>query len=258
MCRYMQMCARDLDLSTVVQEASSCTGLDFERVRRWFYRAISQRRKSDRCGRRGRPRMPSNPQTSRAVLTGQPVSAHQAPLRHPAVQPDLSALRPCAPTGLPAAWNTQTEMQSEPNLRNRRLHDTDAEPMHMRWLNDSELATKCHCLDLSSRFNTWVDKHSSVASCHYAWSSEPSPLPEDWSPAVNTSGYLISAPASSTASCCSSQPSSPLPWRRPHPTEDCSCSPLSDIGDTYSSSQAELALSSALDEIFVAALDAYQ
>ena len=247
-CRYMQMCARDLDLLTVAKEASACTGLDFERVRRWFYRAISQRRKSEtnpRCGSRGRNRMLSGSQTSRALLTGQPLSNHpQAPMQrkrnlwnhksHAELDPAASNMQievKCEPNSWnhdwrdidaeleslldPPAWNTRIEMQCEPNSWNHDWHDTDAElKVHMERLNDMRPRMQLH-------------------------------------PQTN----VISAPASSAASCCSTQPSSPLP----SDIEYCPCCLSSEItDDTSSSSPAENAWSSGLDEVFCAALDAYQ
>ena len=52
------MCKHGVDLDTVAKEVSLATGLPLERVKRWFYRAISTRRRSGRnprYGSRGRP-----------------------------------------------------------------------------------------------------------------------------------------------------------------------------------------------------------
>ena len=45
-CRYMDMCIRGLSLADMAAEASQITGMDPMRVKRWFYRKISQSRRS--------------------------------------------------------------------------------------------------------------------------------------------------------------------------------------------------------------------
>ena len=269
-CRYMQMCARDLDLLTVAKEASACTGLDFERVRRWFYRAISQRRKSEtnpRCGSRGRNRMLSGSQTSRALPTGQPLSDH------PQVQPDLSALKACGPIGLPA--------EREANVRNQNSDDIDAEPCALAGLR----AAWNMQIGMQGKRNLWNhNSHAIDAELDPAASvmrnevqGEPNSWNHDWHDTdaelevymkqlkdmchgrprmhLHPQTSVISAPASAAASRCSTRPSSPLP----SDIEYCPCCLFSDITDhTSSSSAAENAWSSALDEVFCAALDAYQ
>ena len=45
-CRYMEMCVRGFSLEDMAAEISQITGKDLMRVKRWFYRKISQTRRS--------------------------------------------------------------------------------------------------------------------------------------------------------------------------------------------------------------------